>query len=83
MLVLFDALVFLDRLSGDGRGGFTGGRVVLLGVRGGRGDRAPGFATRHSECHGAARQQRQYDGFNDFVNLVWFHNAWFLNSVQR
>ena len=69
-LILLHSLILLDRLGGDGSGGFTGGGVVLLGVGCGGADGAPSLATRHSEGDCATGQQRQDDGFNDFVHLI-------------
>ena len=49
-LVFLYALVLLDRLGRDGRGGFTGGGVVLLNVSSGSGDGSPSFATTDPYC---------------------------------
>ena len=68
---LFDAGILLDRLGGDGSGGF--GTVGGLNVSRRRGDRAPCFAARHAEGDGAARQERKDDRLNDFVNLLVAH----------
>ena len=63
--LLFDALVFLYRLGGDG-GGNLGG-VVLLYAGGGGGDRAPGFAAATRTAY--EEQEERTDNKGDAITL--------------
>ena len=59
-----------------GSEGYRGRLVPILGDIGLRGgDRSPGFAAGHAQCHGAACQQGENDSLDDFVDLFRFHKS--------
>ena len=69
-LVFLYPLVLFYRFGGNGRRGFTGGRVVLLNVSSGSGDGSPCFATRSSDADCAKDERKcQYVFLHDFAVL--------------
>ena len=71
--LLLLALVVLDGLGGDGRGGRTFGRVALLGIDGGGGDRAPRLAGGHARHDGEEHEGANEQAEGLFVSEL-FHN---------
>ena len=62
--LLLLALVVLDGLGGDGRGGRTFGGVALLGIDGGGGDCAPRLAggqAAEERCHDRCAKQQDFE----------------------
>ena len=72
-MLLFDTRVFLYGFGGDSVCHF--GAVGYLSVTSCGADGAPGFAGRHAEGDGAAREQRENDGLDDLKNLLFVHDT--------